>query len=294
LVEIAKTEDKTMDAEFFALLGRLGEAAMNSGDQNAATRLGEVQQKLLDLTTYGQQAKAQNAEVQAAIQTLQDVGRDLTREKLLELFLEAPNDTRLSVMASLTRQGLDYEFFQLLSTRIEAAQGDAHEKLLVLRQKLLDITQAVDQQMEARLKQARQNLNELLKAPDVTAATQQNLGVIDEFFMRVLDEELETARKAADLVRIGQLQKIAAVLEQASQPPAEVAFIEDLLSAEDEQSLQALLEANRDLVIAPEFVDTMTALVGQLSESEDQPQEVKDHLQRVFETVLRFSMQAKM
>ncbi len=294
LAEIAKTDDKLMDGDFFALLGRLGEAAVMSGDQNAATRLGELQQKLVELTTYGKQVKDQNAEVEAAVQTLQKVGRELTREKLIELFLNAPNDTRLSVMASLTRQGLDYEFFQLLSGKIDAAQGEQREQLLALRKKLLDITQAVDQQMEARLKLARQNLQELLKAPDVAVATQQNLGAIDEFFMRVLNEEMEAARKAADLGRIAELQKIANVLEQAAQPPAEVQLIEDLLSAEDEKSLQALLEANKDTIVAPEFVETLTALVGQLGESSDQPQEVKDHLQRVFEAVLQFSMQAKM
>lgn len=294
LAEIVKNDDKVFDGEFFALLGRLGESAVMSGDQNAAVRLGEIQQKLLELTTYGKQVKQQNEEVEAAIQTLQEVGHELTREKLLELLLQAPNDTRLSVMASLTRQGLDYEFFQLISNQIDSSQGEEHEKLLALRQKLLEITRAVDQQMEVRLNQARQNLNELLKAPDIAMATQQNLPAIDEFFMRVLEEEMENARKAADLGRIGDLQKITSVIEQASQPPAEVELIEELLSAEDDASLQALLEENRQTVASPAFVDTMTALVGQFASSEEQPQEVKDHLQWVFEAVLRFSMESKL
>lgn len=294
MAEIVQSDDSLIDAEFFALLGRLGESAVMAGEQNTALRLGEVQQKLLELSTYGKQLKDQNDEVEAAIQTLQSVGRELTREKLLELFLQAPNDTRLSVMASLTRQGLDYEFFQLLSRQIDTAQGKIQEQLLALRQKLLEIVRAVDQQMEARLIQARQNLNELLKAPDIAAATQQNIAVIDEFFMRVLEEELENARKAADLDRIGKLQKISGVLEEASQPPAEVELIEALVSAEDDAALQGLLEKNREAILSPGFLDTITALVGQLDASEEQPVEVKNQLQRVFEAVLRFSMQAKM
>lgn len=294
LAEIVKSDDNLIDAEFFALLGRLGESAIMSGEQTTAARLAELQDKLLVLSTYGQQAKLQNDEVEAAIQTLQSVGKELTREKLLELFLQAPNDTRLSVMASLTRQGLDYEFFQMVSSQIDSTQGEEHEKLLALRQKLFEITRAVDQQMEARLNQARQNLEELLKAPDISLATQQNLAAIDEFFMRVLEEALEVARKAADLGRISQLQKIVNVVEQASQPPAEVELIEQLLGAEDDATLQSLLETHRQTVASQTFVDTLTALVGQFASSEDQPQEVKDQLQWVFEAVLRFSMETKL
>jgi hypothetical protein len=291
--QIVQTEDELIDAEFFALLGRLGESAIMAGEQDTAARLADIQQKLMLTSTVGKQAKQQSDEVEAAIQTLQSLGDDLTQEKLLELFLEAPNDTRLSVMASLTRQGIDYGFFQLLSSQIDAAQGEQREKLLALREKLIEITRAVDQQMENRLNQARNNLNELLKAPDVALATQQNLAAIDEFFVRVLGEEMEAARKTADLGRIGQLQKIANVIEQASQPPAEVELIEKLLSSEDDATLWSLLENNRATVVSPTFVDTMANLVAQFSNSEDQPQEVKDQLQWVFETVLRFSMESK-
>lgn len=294
LPEIIKNDDQLIDAELFALLGRLGEGAVMSGDNNTATRLGEIQNKLLELSTYGKQVKQQNDEVEAAIQTLQSVGPELSREKLLDLFLQAPNDTRLSVMASLTRQALDYEFFQLISSQIDSSQGEEQETLVALRQKLLEITRAVDQQMEARLNQARQNLNELLKAPDIVAATQQNLEAIDEFFMRVLDEALDGARKAADLGRIDELQKIANTIEQASQPPAEVQLIEQLLTAEDDENLQALLRENQQTVTSQTFIDTLTALLGQLDSAEDQPQEIKDRLQLVFEAVIRFSMESKL
>ena len=292
--QIVQSEDQLIDADFFVLLGRLGESAIMAGEQDTAARLAEVQQNLMQTSTVGKQAKLHNDEVEAAIQTLQSIGDELTREKLLELFLQAPNDTRLSVMASLTRQGLDYEFFQLISSQIDSAQGEQREKLTTLRQKLVEITRAVDQQMEARLNQARNNLNELLKAPDVAAATQQNLAAIDEFFLRVLGEEIESARKSADLGRIGQLQKISNVIEQASQPPAEVELIEKLLSAEDDAALQSLLEDNRNTVVSPTFVDTMTNLVAQFSNGEEQPQEVKDQLQWVYESVLRFSMESKL
>ena len=49
------------------------------------------------------------------------MGDELTREKLVDLMIEAPNENRLSVLVSLTRPGLDYEFFRLLSERIDRA-----------------------------------------------------------------------------------------------------------------------------------------------------------------------------
>jgi hypothetical protein len=38
--------------------------------------------------------------------------------------LNAPSETRLSVLVSLTRPGIDYEFFQMMSQRIEKALKD--------------------------------------------------------------------------------------------------------------------------------------------------------------------------
>jgi type I site-specific restriction-modification system R (restriction) subunit len=197
-------------------------------------------------------------------------------------------------MVSLTRQGLDYEFFQLLSGRIDQAEGEQREKLLRLREKLLEITRAVDQQLEARTNEARKFLEELLTAPDVTEATRQNIGALDEFFMRMLDEEMQAARKAADLERISKLQKIVNVLEEASQPTAELQLIEQLLAAENETALEKLLQENQAVIADPQFMETLTALVAQLDSSEDQPAELKERIQQVFEAVLRFSMKTKM
>ena len=89
---------------------------------------------------FGQQLQQQASEVEAAIASLRELGNELTREKLLDLMINAPTENRLSVLVSLTRPGLDYEFFRLLSERIERACGDGRARLVALREQLLEMT----------------------------------------------------------------------------------------------------------------------------------------------------------
>lgn len=291
LNEIVKQEESLMDADFFNLLNRLGDAAMMSGDQESARRLSDLQKKLIQMTEYGRKLQEQSQEVEAAIRSLQEAGEGLTREKLLELIIQAPNETRLNVLVSLARQGLDYTFFQLLSDRIERARGDGRARLIELRERLLELTRQYDQQVEARLTQSRQLINTLLEADDVAQATVQNLPVIDDFFVQVLNEELATARKNGDLGRSGKLQEIVNVIQQASAMPPEIALIEELLDAPDEQARRAWLEAHKE-EITPEFLETFTGLIAQTQSSEDT--ELLEHLQTAYRTALRFSMQTNL
>lgn len=289
VAETAAKEDETLDGDFFNILNRLVETAMVNGDEASARRLSELQQKLLPLTTTGRQIMEQSQEVEAAIRTLQEAGKNLTREKLLELVLGAPNETQLSVMVSLARPGMDYTFFQLLSERIDAAQGEERERLAERRERLLEFTRVIDQQMEARSLRAHQILDALLQSANPQEALIQNLPAVDEFFLHALDDEMEKARKAADLEKIGKLQQMQDVLEQASAPPPELALIEEFLHAEDEATLQQMMESHR-AEITPEFLDLLTSLVARPQEEQDP--ELMARIQTVYQTALRISMQA--
>jgi hypothetical protein len=218
--EIAGKEDATFDGDFYNLLNRLIEAAVASGDQESARRLGDLQKKLLSKTTFGRQIQEQSKDVEIAIQALQSAGKELTREKLLELVINAPNETQLSVFASLGRPGMDYEFFGMLTERINRSGGSEKDRLTELRSQLLVMTQAVDKQMEERLSQARKNLTAILQTKDVRETMAQNLAVVDEFFVQVFNEQMEAARKAGDLERIGKLKQVEEVVDKASRRPS--------------------------------------------------------------------------
>ena len=287
IAESVKTDDQLMDSSFFTLLGRLAEASMSAGDQDSAQRLSQLQEKLLSATTFGKQYKAQSAEFEQAVKSLQEIGDGLTREKLLELLVDAPSETRLSVLVSLTRPGIDYEFFQLLSQRIEQAGEDRRQDLVQLRDKLLEITRSIDQAVETRLNQARSNLQKVLLANNPSEALQQNMAAVDDFFVQAMSEELEKARKAGDLALIDKLRQLDALLQQASQPSKEVQLIQELLSLETESDLLVKLEEHME-EITPEFMEALGALAAQIESGEDK--DLADHMGFLYRTALRFSM----
>jgi hypothetical protein len=131
-----------------------------------------------------------------------------------------------------------------------------------------------------------------LSAENISDATSQNLPVIDDFFLQILSTELEQSRKAGDLEKIGKLQEVASVVQQASAPPPEIAFIEELLEASDEQSRRGLLEEHRD-EITPEFLQLLSGLVSQVSDTDQDPALI-ERLKSVNRQVLRFSMEANL
>jgi hypothetical protein len=291
LAEVIKQEDKLIDRDFFNIMNRLIEAAMMGGDQQGAQSLVEMQKKLIPLTTVGRQVDEQNKEVEAAVRSLEAAGKDLTREKLLDIIQKAPNDIQLSVIASLTRSGLDYQFFQVLSDHIDRARGSGRERLIELREKLLKLTSEIDKQMALRATEARKLLDKILQSPNITEATQQNLTVVDDLFVQVLDDVMEETRKAGDLAKLEKLQSVVNVLKQASTPPPELALIEELLGIEDDPGRRAWLEVHRK-ELTPEFMETMTALLAQAQNGEDE--ELLSHLQSAYRAVLRFSMETNL
>lgn len=292
LAEVAKTEDKQIDAEFFSMLRRLVEASLMSGDRESAEALAGLQERLIPLTTYGREMQAQSDEIEAAVADLRAVGRDLTREKLLDMLVEAKSETRLHALVSLARPVMDYSFFQLLSERIDKAQGEAHTRLSELREELLGLTQEIDRQLEERANQSRKLLQAILAAKDIQSATAQSLGAIDEFFLTEVKQMQDAARQKADLELLGKLNQVMEVIQQASTPSAEISLIEEMLEAETDADQRRLLEEKADQ-ITPEFLSTLSSLASQVEGSQQDP-ELVERLKSLNRQALRFSMEKNM
>lgn len=292
IAETTAKEDALFDSDFFNILNRLIEASVANGDQESARRLSDLQKKLLTQTTFGKQIQEQSKDVETAIQALQSAGKSLTREKLLEMVIKAPNDTQLSVLASLGRPGMDYEFFRLLSERIDRARGDGRERLIKLRDQLLEMTRAIDKQMEERMLQARKNLAAIVQAKDIKETMAQNLSIVDEFFVQVFNDEMEAARKVGDLEKIGKLKQVEEVVDKASAPPPEVALIQELLeAASSDEGLNKKIEEHK-AEITSEFMDILSNLVVRAEAGEDV--ELKNRMNKVFSSALRITMSANL
>lgn len=289
--EVARQEDALIDAEFFMLLNRLGEGALASGDQNSARQLVNLQRSLLETTTYGKQLKAQSAEIETALKDLQSAGRDLTREKMLELLINAPNETRLSALVSLARPVLDYQFFQILSERIEKARAEGRTRLVELRTRLLEMTQEIDRQLEMQRAQTREVIEELLQAESLEETLAQSISAVDEIFLQELQAVQAEAREHGDLERSGKAQQILDLLEKASQGPAEISLVEEYLDAPDEQAQKAFLEEHQDQ-ITQEFMDLLANFTIQVQSSDDK--KLAEHVSSANRQALRFVMQRNM
>lgn len=266
LEAIAREEDALIDADFYNLLNRLIEISLAQGDQQGAQLLGRLQQALLPITTYGKEIQAQSKEVEAAINDLRAAGDQLNQEKLLELILNAPNETRLNALVSFARAGLDYTFFDLLSKRIEAAADAERTRLSDLRARLLEMTQEIDKAREEQRQEMRKAIEAIAASSDIPQAMSQILGGIDDSFVRELQTMQEEARTAGDLDKSGRYGQMLQTLQEASAPP-QMAIIEEYLEQNDEAGRQAWLEEH-DAELTQEVVDLMANIAMQVQQAQ--------------------------
>jgi uncharacterized protein YjgD (DUF1641 family) len=292
LVEMVQKETATIDSEFFTLLSRMLDAGMGARDEAAVTRLGKIQEALLEHTELGKQIKGQADEIEAARAALEGVGKELTREKLLDLLIAtADNETRLNAMASMARPGLDYVFFQQLSEKIDKAAGDEKAKLEKLREALLEITKQIDEQLQARLNVAQRNLETLLSTEKPIEVLQQNGAVLDDFFIQVLNQSMSQAAEKKDTARLEKLQKLATAIQQLVSPGYNPALLEELLEAPSDEARAKVVEAHKD-EITTEFVESLSAMMVQLQQSPDQ--ELAEKVRAAYRAALKASMQKGM
>ena len=298
LAIVVKEEDPHIDDEFFGMLSQLIQMAAAQGDQEGAQQLASLQQRLLPITTVGKELQERSAEVEKVMGKLREAGKELTREKLLEMVLTAESDIQVEAYVGLARPGMDYQFFQQLSEKIDAAEGEEKERLAKLREKLLEITQKIDQQFQERVNMARQNVEILLKVEDnLPQVILQNIQAIDDYFLQALILEIEEAKEKGDQERLKKLQNLMEVVQDVAQAASlgpEGVLLEALLEVETPEERREIMEENADK-ITPEFIEAVTSFMMQLENSkDDQAKQMKDQVRTVYREALRFSMKTQM
>lgn len=295
---IIKNDAALLDAEFFSIFGRLVQGASASGQEQYMAQMEAVQKQLMAETEYGRKLAGQANEIQEAVKTLQAAGKGLDRAKLLDILIDAPNEDRLNALVSMTRPGLDYQFFQQLSDRIEKRSGQDRQKLEELRQKLLEITKMIDQRAEEEFKVASELFNSILNSPNIEQATTEHIEEINDAFIQVLNKALQDANQKNDAVLMPKLQKMVGVLQKASSQPPELELLEELLGAPDASSLNKLLEEHsKD--ITPEFSSIIANVLARSEEQvsadpKSEEAQTVEKLRSLYRSVLKFSMQKSM
>jgi hypothetical protein len=259
---LVKQNDAQMDYEFFAILNSLSEQAMAAGGPQAE-KLEALHDKLETLSTFGKKMAKQEAAVQS-------LGEIKSPEQLVDRIVAAdPDEVDAIVVAA--RPLLDYAFFQTLSERVGAAQGAEKDRLTKLRERLLTITQQIDEATRATFGEATELLRQIMTDPNPRSAVHAHIEEIDDAFMAVLQMNLQEAskqgaREVADL--LGAIYDEIMIMVEESMPP-EVQLINELLRAPYPDGTRGLLKQHQ-AELTPEVLQLMDRVAEELKEREDE------------------------
>lgn len=297
--DVQENQDK-IDRDFFALFAEIAQQIIASRDEKSLEKIKEVQDVLMEETEIGRTIKTEAEEIKAATQALESLGNNLTRSSLLELVISAPNKERVKAFAGLVRPAMDYEFFSMFTDKIEASEAEPRKEMVERRNLLLKVTEEIDQQLEERIDVAKKQLEEILEGDSIEKALQENIGVLDQFFVQVVSSELAAAQEQKDQEREGKITELLNIIQSLTTPP-ELEVVESLLSKADDEGEVAELVGKLDKEMLPKVIDYLTAIINNYeeqiasgeNENLDDMVEVQGKLKVVFNTLLRKSMELK-
>ncbi len=276
LEAMIEANDDSIDADLFHMLNMNLEMAQAADQPHLAQHLLMVHNKLLELSSEGQVIQARSKMVKA----LQD---EPSRDNLLELLIQAPDEQTRELLVVLGRPLLDYAFFQSLTNRIELASEEAQkEQLRALRSEILSIREQIDEQTRALYVERQELLRDLLLSDDPEALARRRFSELDQAFFNVLTASLEQARKEGDVGTVEALQAIWALVLQLMEEtlPPELQLFNRIMATENEEEIEELLEENRDLV-TEQFTQFLEQVEARMREEEKA--KTADHLALVLE-----------
>ncbi len=248
LETLVQQHDADLDAVFFQLMTLAAESSMARGDRASAEAILDRRDALIDLTTFGKEAVEKSAVRDAIIQevanALRAMGSNTTIEQFLDYVIKVGgDDDYLQALVGLARPAMEYNFFAALAERIDKANSADKPALQEIRDRLLDLTTAIDQQQQVIMQQAQELLNEIYNTPNMDEAIAERLPMIDELALSMLSANIQQAEKNHDLIRAARFktmyEKITQQLQAAA--PPEIRFINELLKTEDELEAQMMV-----------------------------------------------------
>ena len=281
--------DSELDAAFFQLATLSLRATQDQRAQEIANKRIE---QVLELSSFGKEIKAQEAEFQAAAESIQEAGESITHEKLMDIFIAAPSKERVNALVQLTRPALDYTFFSKLSERIENADETEREELTSLRTQILEITEEIDKLQEARAAEAAALLKTLAEADDLDQAIIEALPMVDELFLSILQANIRAAQERGDEASEKRLrevdQRLRDIIRQSLPPGLQLA--QKILEIEDMEEIQAILEENLENIDQ----DMLGALMSTSQRLESTGNmEGAQKMRDIYRRALRLSMKSK-
>jgi hypothetical protein len=282
--------DEAIDAGFLQLASLTLQATEN---EQARQAVGQRLERLLELSSFGQQLRVQEEALREAAESLSALGDQLTHDALLDMIIDAPSEQRVVALVNLTRPALDYTFFQKLTERIDAADTDEKERLKSLRSNILEITEQIDQVQEARASQASSLLNALIQADDLEQAVAEAMPAIDDLFLGILQANISAASEKGNQDALARLNSIQAIIERFAREslPEGIRLAQQLLDAESDEEVESLLREQSDQ-IDEQMLNALLSTAEKLAESQNE--DGAERLRDLYRRALKASMRAKM
>jgi len=240
-----------IDQEFINVVAAIAQTTAAGGDQQSAAQLLQLVEALAQETGLTSPVPAGPP----------------SPDELIEEFRAISSDDELRAVMAEARPALDYKFYQTLTGKIEASQGDEAAQLKTLREKLLKYTEELDNQMKEALRNSSQILQKILQSPGLKKAVAENLEQIDDSFMMVLQGNIQQAaeQKHEQVLRALQAVYLEVVAQLESRMPPDLKLINQLLRASPGDRAEYLREHAGE--ITPEVMSTMAGLVNDLNAS---------------------------
>ena len=276
--------EKLIDEEFFAILVANIRSAEQAGDNETAAKMTRLREMLMERTPVGQEVARQEEALKAV---LEGIDENLTREDLLDRIMRIEGDQTeqiLGVLIAVARPLVDYQFFQLMTRRLdEAEQGgdqETAEQLKALRRDILELTQQLDAESRERMLEKGQLLTEILQSEDRRATIRSHLEEIDAAFLSILEANIAQSEQQQRNDVAGQLRAIRNLISEVLQEgaPPIVRLIERLLHAEYPDETRQMLKDNRSQVNA-DFLQRLEMYAQEFAERGED--ETSEQLRRI-------------
>ena len=258
-------QDRRIDADVLSLLNAIARSASAQEDAAFAEKAVQARDAVYQYSTAGKRSRAQKEEMEIAARDLEALGNQFNLDSLVALVTSAPSLDRVTALAALAWQLMDYGFFQRLTQLAEKAAGSERERLSAIRDRALAEIQRIQQAVQSEMNLTVGVLQSILQAPDLDRAIEEYLPECNDVFFAVLEANLENARRNKQETATKRLEevkaKILAALEQSL--PPELRLIRDLLGQESDEQAERML-ADHAGEINDNFIASLKAAVADL------------------------------
>jgi hypothetical protein len=235
-----------LDDEFFEILHiNLGQAE-SVGYQELVERLSDLRTRLFEVTPTGQRLSRRTKAIEA-------LREEPTRERLVQLLVDADDETTREALIIIGQTLLDYAFFQGLTQRIDqAADGAERERLGDLRSEVMDVRQRLQEQAQKVVEARGGLLRDLTLTEQPELLLRRRVADLDEIFFSILGAEIERAESSGNTAvaeRLKQIWQMTVDLIRQSVPP-ELLLLTKIMEAAETGDPTKLVEENREVVSA--------------------------------------------